>query len=154
VTIALPPPAQHESTHLRRKEIPFTPTRRGSAVSDDFDVVTRSERRILASFGTVASFELPAEYQFEALAAKWKEDTRFESSPYRMAAHRCYQKIIGMGQAAVPLLLRELRTAPDLWFEALRAITGEQPVKKSHAGDIDAMARDWLEWGERNGYDA
>ena len=52
-----------------------------------------------------------------------------------------YQKIIGMGPAVVPLILSELETEPDHWFWALEAITDENPVSESDAGDVEASAR-------------
>ena len=38
-------------------------------------------------------------------------------------------------------------------IEALVAITGEQPVPPQHAGNIEAMRQDWLQWGREHGYD-
>ena len=43
--------------------------------------------------------------------------------------------------AVVPLILSELEKEPDLWFWALEAITDENPVSESDAGDIEASAR-------------
>ena len=59
------------------------------------------------------------------LAATWKADTMFESSESALSSHPSYQRIIGLGPEAVPLLLRSLRASPDHWFAALSAITGE-----------------------------
>ncbi len=56
-----------------------------------------------------------------------------------------------MGSEVVPFILREMQSEPGLWFEALMAITGEQPVDESHAGDIEGMTADWIAWGRRNG---
>ncbi len=61
-----------------------------------------------------------------------------------------------MGQPAVPLLLGQLKSErddPDQWFWALCAITGCQPVPEEDLGEFVKMARHWLAWGARNGYD-
>ena len=63
-----------------------------------------------------------------------------------------YQSIIGMGPAAVPLLLRELESNLDNWFWALKAITEADPVPESIRGDGAAMAQAWLAWAKQYGY--
>ena len=85
-------------------------------------------------------------------AAEWKEATQFDSSPTRAAMHSAYQSIVGMGEAAVPLILRELDREPAHWFWALRSITGIDPVKPSERGQLDLMAQAWLRWGRLAGY--
>ena len=92
-----------------------------------------------------------ASARFSRLAAEWKEATEHLSSAREMAMHRAYQEIIGMGWAAVPLLLQGLEREPDHWFWALRSITGENPVKPEHQGRLDEMARDWLDWARTRG---
>jgi len=62
-----------------------------------------------------------------------------------------YQNIIGMGPAVVPLILKELEKEPDHWFWALEAITGENPVGENEAGDLEASARAWVQWGKQKG---
>jgi hypothetical protein len=92
------------------------------------------------------------EAKFLALVQKWRMETGHLSSAARMAQHPAYQQIIGMGTAAVPLLLAQLQRHPDFWFAALRAITGEDPVPPRSAGKLKEMARAWLEWGRAKGY--
>ena len=92
------------------------------------------------------------EERFERLAEAWWEDTLFESSVTRMAMHPAYQRIIGMGESAVPLMLEALAEEPEHWFWALRAITGEDPVSEDDRGDVRAMTAAWLEWGRAQGY--
>jgi len=87
--------------------------------------------------------------QFEVLAAQWKAATAIASSTTVLAAHPSYQAIIALGPAVVPLLLRDLEREPVHWFEALQAITGEDPVPREHWGNIPAMAADWVEWGRK-----
>jgi hypothetical protein len=134
--------------------VPITPSRRAPvAFSNEQGVLSRRERDVFLSFDRVTSYRLPLEFQFLMLAIQWKQDNLFESSPWRMAAHPAYQRIIGMGRRAVPLILQLLSREADFWFEALLAITGEQPVPPEHAGNMEAMRQDWLRWGREHGYD-
>ncbi len=85
--------------------------------------------------------------RFASLASAWRADTEFLSSPAEMADHPVYREIVAMGEPAVPLILAELEARPDFWFEALRRITGADPVPPSDRGNVQAMAKTWLEWG-------
>ncbi|NNC33210.1 hypothetical protein HKM21_28530 [Longimicrobium terrae] len=89
--------------------------------------------------------------EFRRLAAEWKRDTADESSVARMAMHPAYQRIIGMGPAALPLILAELEEEYDQWFWALKSITGEDPVLPEDRGYVDRMARSWARWARQNG---
>ena len=91
------------------------------------------------------------EQQFADLATAWRKDTAFTSSLTEMFAHPAYQRIIGMGAAALPMIFRELASEPDYWFGALQAITGCDPVPPAHRGDLQRMAADWLAWGRMRG---
>lgn len=89
---------------------------------------------------------------FSDLAVQWKEDTWFLSSSAQIARHPAYRKIIDMGETVVPLILEDLRRAPDQWFVALSAITGVNPVSDDDAGIVDKMRDSWLQWGRENNY--
>ena len=91
------------------------------------------------------------EERFVRYAEEWRAETGFMSSVRDKALHRSYQQIIGMGQQAVPLILRDLRKRPDHWFWALNAITGVDPVPPSDRGQIKRMAEAWLRWGQARG---
>jgi hypothetical protein len=95
----------------------------------------------LPTAGKAASAE-----RFQRLASTWKEDTRFLSNMDEICSHPAYQEIIGMGLAALPLILAELEREPDNWFWALKAITGEDPVLGQHRGNVRLMKSDWLKW--------
>ena len=90
--------------------------------------------------------------RFAELASLWRSETEFQSSPRAMADHPAYREIIAMGEPAVPLILAELKARPDFWFDALRAITGVEPVPKAARGDVAAMSAAWLEWGREHGH--
>lgn len=89
--------------------------------------------------------------QFHSLASRWKVETALLSSTTAMVSHPAYQAIIALGPGVVPLLLRELEHEPAHWFEALQAITGEDPVPPADWGKIPAMAAAWLAWGRDRG---
>lgn len=87
--------------------------------------------------------------EFRRLAVQWKMDTEFQSSITRIAIHPAYQRIIGMGPAALPMILRDLEATQAPWFWALQAITGADPVPREDRGYIDRMVRAWVRWGIR-----
>lgn len=89
--------------------------------------------------------------RFRALAKRWREERGFTSSISKMALCPSYQQIIGMGEKAVPLILRQLRDEgddPDHWFWALKMITGADPVPASARGDTAEMAEAWFAWAD------
>lgn len=92
------------------------------------------------------------EEQFRALSGTWLFETRHLSSVTEISVHPAYQRIIGMGPVVVPLILRELERAPNHWFWALRAITGQDPVKAEDRGRVKKMAEAWIAWARSNGY--
>ncbi len=61
------------------------------------------------------------------------------------------QRIIGVGGDTVPLILAEMRRKPGHWFWALKAITGANPMRSEHAGNLKRMTDDWLAWGNEHG---
>ena len=89
------------------------------------------------------------ERTFRRLVDNWRAETRFLSSVQARSTNRWYQMIIGLGEPALPHLLRELERAPDHWFWALRSIAREDPVE-TYERFNDAVAA-WLKWGrDRN----
>ncbi|MBX9791340.1 MAG: hypothetical protein K2Y37_20665 [Pirellulales bacterium] len=88
---------------------------------------------------------------FHDLALEWRSAESPASSVKELAMHPAYQKIIGLGPAAVPLIIAELNREPDHWFWALEAITGADPVPVDVAGDLDAMAAAWIDWARAHG---
>lgn len=93
-----------------------------------------------------------AEQLFDDLAEEWREGTRLSSSFTDLLLHHAYQRIIGMGPVAIPLILRELERDPAHWFWALNAITGEDPVAPEDAGRLQRMTGAWLDWGRAHGH--
>lgn len=92
------------------------------------------------------------ETRFLELAQQWRRETGMMSLVTKMSMHPAYQRIIGMGQPVVPLILRELEQEPDHWFWALQAITGANPVQPEQRGRLPQMAAAWIQWGREHGY--
>jgi|SRR6266850_58601 len=91
--------------------------------------------------------------QFTKLANTWKQETAHQSNMTKRAMHPAYQRIIGMGPAVVPFMLERFREgALEHWFWALTAITGENPITEDIAGNMEKMAKAWVQWGIANGY--
>jgi len=88
---------------------------------------------------------------FEQHAKKWRSETEHLSSVHQMVLHPSYQRIIGMGDDVVPLLIDELKKNPDHWFWALHAITGATPVPEADRGRIKKMADHWINWAKSVG---
>jgi hypothetical protein len=93
--------------------------------------------------------------KFQGLVDLWRHERGAMSSITEMSILPAYQKIIGMGEDAVPLILAELKSEgddPDQWFWALIAITEENPVKPEDQGNFRKMAQAWFQWAEAEGY--
>jgi hypothetical protein len=98
---------------------------------------------------TVTTTSSEVELLFEQLADQWEMDTELSSRSSDAARHPAYQQIIGIGPAALPLLLTRLRDKPGHWFWALAAIAREDPAEG--ASSFDEARKIWLNWGqERN----
>ena len=92
------------------------------------------------------------EVRFRRLEATWLAEVGFSSSSTVLRNHPAFQEIIGLGEAVVPLMLRDLEERPRLWVWALPRITGSDPVPASDRGNITKMSEAWLRWGREHGY--
>ncbi len=91
--------------------------------------------------------------KFEALASQWQAEVGGISFVAEKSRHPAYQEIINMGSVVIPFILRELEKKPSHWFEALRAITGANPIQPEQRGRTKQMAQSWLQWGKEHGYE-
>ena len=98
---------------------------------------------------SVAQVDAGLEAEFRILVEQWKSETGTSSLVQHQVQHPAYQRIIGMGQQAVPLILREMQRRPDHWFWALHAVTGEQPA--SSGATFAEATEAWLAWGRTRG---
>ena len=81
---------------------------------------------------------------FERDRAAWRAKSKHMSSPTDVVLLPEYQRIIGLGRPAVPLIIESLREKLDYWFWALRSIVGED-----HATEARTMrdaADSWISW--------
>jgi hypothetical protein len=103
----------------------------------------------------VKAIEVDDWLKFQQLARDWRSQRGVMSSITEAVLCPAYQSIIGMGASAVPFMLEKLEEEaqdPDQWFWALKAVTGDDPVRDEDRGDFVAMAQSWIEWGRRQGY--
>jgi hypothetical protein len=92
------------------------------------------------------------EQRFRRLEAAWLADTYVLSSYSKIVTHPAFREIVSLGDAVVPLMLRDLAERPRLWVWALPEITGAEPVPPEDAGNITRMSEAWLRWGREKGY--
>lgn len=85
---------------------------------------------------------------FNGLAKHWQEETAGYSVTTRRYAHSSYHAILVLKDDVVPLILHELQTRPDWWFEALKTLTKQNPVPP-HSTFAQAITA-WIEWGKVN----
>jgi hypothetical protein len=120
------------------------PTRRGRSHGGE-------KRRSLSKSAQLFLYD-PAELQkeFDRNARQWEKETRYLSSVPDIVMHPSYQRILGMGRQALPLIFHELATKPNHWFWALNAIAGQDAARgeTTFEGAVDA----WLRWGKEYGY--
>jgi len=107
--------------------------------------------------GKINTYKYPIQSKLEAefnrLAEEWRTETRMLSLVTHKSMHPTYQRIIGMGKPVIPLILQDIEQKPDHWFWALRAITGENPVKPEQVGRMKLMAQAWIQWAKEHGYE-
>jgi hypothetical protein len=92
---------------------------------------------------------------FHGLAKNWRDATGGYSLNMRRYAHPTYHALMhALGKESVtdvvPFVLRELKERPDMWFEALKVLTNQNPAKDSKTFD-EAVAA-WIAWGKQNKY--
>ena len=126
-----------------------------TGVSDTLGDLYKKREWVLSdlAFGTALTYcRLNSAAKFQQLASEIEEDCIMLSSPTQIALHPAYQEIIGMGNAILPLLIKRLTEFPTMWFWALEAIAGINPVRKDHRGSVPYMIQDWNSWARENGH--
>jgi hypothetical protein len=143
-------PSQAIGMSVRHFQVQTTVSPTGMAVFQAPPGLSPGEHQVTVTLPASSAEEAA---RFATLAAEWRAATGMHSSAARRAQHLAYQRIIGMGEGAVSLILGELRDrGPDDWFWALNAITGENPITPEIAGDMRKMTEAWLQWGKTAGY--
>lgn len=132
------------SAHKYMMPVPFAPKSRQARVSRDW-----------LWLKDTALADRPAQTQrsrqiFDELADRWLEDTEFLSNLTRIHMHPAYQRIIGMGPVALPLIISRLHEANGHWFWALACISGEDPASGTET--MGEARINWLAWAREHGY--
>ncbi len=119
---------------------------RGYAVAGHFAEVIKARKR---EEGTVESVPT-LEKTFQELTALWWRETRILSSIEAKIFNQHYQRIIGLGRGALPLIFAALRDRGGQWYWALECITGENPA--ANAATLSEAKRIWLEYALTHRY--
>jgi hypothetical protein len=98
---------------------------------------------------TTSNSELQRE--FNDLSSQWRRDTGLLSIATQKAIHPAYQKIIGMGQDALPFIFAELKTRGGDWIWALEMIVRNENPAAGATKFKDAVEA-WLNWGREHGF--
>jgi hypothetical protein len=95
--------------------------------------------------------EQPDAARFHRLVRDWRARKMHSSLLEDHILHPAYLSIVGMGERAVPFIIAELEAGSrEPWFAALTAITEESPIPDEACGNVEAMAKSWIEWHMRN----
>jgi hypothetical protein len=87
--------------------------------------------------------------EFETLAAEWHARTDHLSVTWQKELHWAYRYVIGMGEAAVPYILQDMRRTDGWWFSALEAIARKNVAKGIR--DWDGAIAAWERWAHDRG---
>lgn len=87
---------------------------------------------------------------FESLKYLWLEETKFSSNVFLTANHPAHLTILQLGEQILPLLIEDLQNNSNHWFITLNKITGVNPIPPEHAGDVELMRSDWINWAQEN----
>ncbi len=88
--------------------------------------------------------------EFSRLADQWHRETAKFSNLEKIVLHPAYQKIIGMGKDAIPLILADLKKTRGNWLWALAMIMRDDKAKPGQ--NFREACDEWIRWGQRMGY--
>jgi hypothetical protein len=88
--------------------------------------------------------------EFQELSPRWRLATEQSSDPLEKIAHPAHLRIIGLGPQVLPLVFSELADRGGLWFWALEALTGDDPVIQP--ATMKEVREAWLSYGRQHGY--
>lgn len=115
-----------------------------------------SQWRVVGRPSPMSTHTAPApttedEQRFHQLAEEWISETAAFSDPVRIFLHKSLFKIIGMGEKALPLVLKEVEKNSAQWFVVLDAISPIRPVKAQDEKNLERVRQAWIEWGRSEG---
>lgn len=134
----------------RRNELVLVDSATGHSAKLDIEMEIEDDPADMANGDSPPSCSASVEKLFQELASQWRNETGHLSLAIKQVMHPAYQRIIGLGPVAIPLILRELQREPDHWFWALEAITGEKPAAPNSS--VAQAAQAWLQWGKEKRY--
>lgn len=113
---------------------------------DIVPVSTRVEMIDVAEFATsfLRRSNADVAVAFELAANEWRADTATDGNAVAIVMHPAYQRIIGLGPQAVPLIIDALRDEVDHWFWALGAIVGFDAAEGAQS--LVEAAQRWIDW--------
>jgi hypothetical protein len=120
---------------------------RGYDVASHFAEIIKARRK---DDSAIPLEHAPLEQAFRYHANKWWQETRVLSSIQAKIFNQHDQRIIGMGQAALPLIFSELQDRGGQWYWALECIIGENPAMRAET--LPEAKRIWLEYAREHDY--
>ena len=94
----------------------------------------------------------PIVARFRKRSLEWHTETDGLSALEDVITHPAYLNIIGIGEPAIPLILKEMQEHGGRWQTALEAITEHNPVTPENVGFARKTKEAWLKWGRKNHY--
>jgi hypothetical protein len=88
--------------------------------------------------------------EFRKYADSWRNETGILSSIQAKIFNHNYQRIIGMGSSALPMIFEELNERGGYWYWALECITRDNPAQLSPS--LAAAKTAWLDYARIHGY--
>ena len=106
----------------------------------------------VARLKTVVATQAATETLVRNNYAEWMDAVAVVSDSSQMVSHPAYLRIVALGDAAIPCILRSIRKKPSLLAWALFDITKVNPVRPADYGKIDKITKARLKWGKKNKY--
>lgn len=88
---------------------------------------------------------------FYAVYRRWESETAMLSSSKAKKQHVAFLALANHADMALPFILSELKRRPSHLVWVLNATQAAMPFDGEVAGDIEAMSKAWVKWGEENG---
>ncbi|TAE72751.1 MAG: hypothetical protein EAZ85_08920 [Bacteroidetes bacterium] len=85
--------------------------------------------------------------KFKLLAEQWYDETKYFSFA-KQIENETYFHILAMGKTIVPFIINELENGKNVWFNILKKLTHDNPIKQQNIGKPNLMANDWIEWAK------
>lgn len=128
---------------------------RSQSVTEEAEIIESNKQASYECFISTSSY-LREVYQnslkeyFESLKFLWLEETKYSSNIFLTTNHPAHLTILQLGERVLPLIIEDLQNYNNHWFITLNKITGVNPVPPEHAGDVESMRGDWINWAKEN----